>query len=432
MKEYISTKIKDYLKPYLRQWNKTENMYLKIIFSWIIKWKLSSLTEIWRKNDKRVGQFVRNISKFLKRWEITKYEVPYFRRIDKQINWSYIILHDETDINKQHAEKMEWLTEVRDASSKKKDIVNWYKINWCIWISREWKNKIVPIFLDIIDYLWENFKSEWESLVKSIKKILSYWIWYSNIHVFDRWYDDRWFFEKLFGLWLKFIIRATMKRNIIFRWEEVSIKLAKDTLLSEMKNKSKKKKQIEWFEVEEDEIIYEEIYDKEMKEEKYKMTMVVIKRMCYKTPMILFTNCKIQEDFYSALITYEDYIRRWNIETYFKFIKQKFWLEKLQLLELKVLQKFMFLINLLSSFVYNEYQKKQWKEVLWYFEDVADYFDKENITSDSPFWLVEYLWSKLEEQERTHLQIYEKQLKKADKNQLILWCLKNIENILIE
>ena len=416
MQNYLSTKIKDYLKPYLKISTKTEKNYLKEMFVWIIKWKKSLLTEIWRKNKKKTLQFVKNISKFLKRWDISKYEIPYFKRVDKKINANSVIIHDETDINKEFSKKMEWLTEVRDWSTWR--IVEWYKINGSIWVNREWDYEIVPIFLDIINYISEWFKSEWESLLESIKKMLEYGIWYMNIHIFDRWYDSRWFFEKLFWLWIKFIVRAKMTRWLIFRWEEHNIKAVVATLLSELEKRSKK--QIEWFEIEENEIIYEEIYDKELKENKYKMNIVVIKRPKYKTPMVLLTNCKIWEWFYSALDIYEDYLRRWKIESYYKFIKQKFWLEKIQLLEFKVMQKFMFLINLLWDFVFSEYQKKNSKELLWYFDDVKQFFEEKNIV-DSPFWMVDYLGDKIEEQERTSLQIYKKKQIYENKKQLSLW-----------
>ena len=67
----------------------------------------------------------------------------------------------------------------------------------------------------------------------------------------------------------------------------------------------------------------------------------------------------------------------------------------------EVLQKFMFLINLLSD----EYQKKNSKEVLWYFEDVREFFEKDNIV-DSPFWMVDYLWAKIAKQDNTNLQFF--------------------------
>jgi hypothetical protein len=60
-------------------------------------------------------------------------------------------------------------------------------------------------------------------------------------------------------------------------------------------------------------------------------------------------------------------------------------LEKIQLLDIKGIQRFLFLICLLSDFVLLEFQKKNSKEVLGYFEDVASYFDRENIVVDSPY-----------------------------------------------
>lgn len=224
---------------------------------------------------------------------------------------------------------MWWLTKVIDWSTW--EIVNWYKINWSIAVSKNWEYKILPIFLSIINYLWKNFKSEWESLLEEIKNMLRYWI----------------------------------------RWEKHNIKLVVKTLISEMTKR--KKKQIEWFEIEENEIIYEEVYGKEMYEENYKMTIVIIKRILYKTPMVLFTNCKIWGDFYKSIEIYEYYLKRSNIEQYFKFIKQKFWLEKIQLLEIKAMKRFLFLICLLSDFVLWEFQKKSSKELLWYFEDVSSW-----------------------------------------------------------
>ena len=84
------------------------------------------------------------------------------------------------------------------------------------------------------------------------------------------------------------------------------------------------------------------------------------------------------------------------------------------------MQKFMFLINLLWDFVFSEYQKKNSKELLWYFDDVKQFFEEKNIV-DSPFWMVDYLGDKIEEQERTSLQIYKKKQIYENKKQLSLW-----------
>lgn len=424
MKDYISTKIKDYIKPYIRVWTEIENKYLKLLFTWMIKWKKSILTEIWRKSSDNTRQFVKNVSRFLKKWKTIKYELPYFRRLEKKITTEYLIIHDETDINKDNAKVMEWLTDVRDWSTW--EIVKWYKLNWSIAVSKTWEYKILPIFLSVINYLWKNFKSEWESLLEEIKNMLNYGVGLLNIHIFDRWYDSRWFFEELFNLRIRFIVRAKMIRNLVFRWEKHNIKVVVETLLLEMSKK--KKKQIEWFEIEENEIIYEEVYDKEMYEEKYKMTIVIIKRIWYKSPMVLFTNCKIWDEFYKSIEIYEFYLKRWNIEQYFKFIKQKFWLEKIQLLDIKVIQRFLFLICLLSDFVLLEFQKKNSKEVLGYFEDVASYFDRENIVVDSPYWMVDYLANKLNEIDKSNLYLYNKTINKVVDNQLFLPCLSIFES----
>ena len=46
--------------------------------------------------------------------------------------------------------------------------------------------------------------------------------------------------------------------------------------------------------------------------------------------------------------------------------------------------------------------------------------------------MVEYIWDKIKEEEKTNLQLYKKQTKQVDKNQLILRCFENETIKLIE
>jgi hypothetical protein len=66
--------------------------------------------------------------------------------------------------------------------------------------------------------------------------------------------------------------------------------------------------------------------------------------------------------------------------------------------------------------------------VLGYFEDVASYFDRENIVVDSPYWMVDYLANKLNEIDKSNLYLYNKTINKVVDNQLFLPCLSIFES----
>ena len=71
---------------------------------------------------------------------------------------------------------------------------------------------------------------------------------------------------------------------------------------------------------------------------------------------MLLTNASV-DHLNGAVEMYLNYLNRWEVEDYFRFLKQCFAMELMQLMKLRKLQSFLRLLMVLSDFVLREYHK---------------------------------------------------------------------------
>jgi hypothetical protein len=99
-----------------------------------------------------------------------------------------------------------------------------------------------------------------------------------------------------------------------------------------------------------------------------------------------YTNLNI-ENIQDALVVFYLYLKRWEIETWFKYLKQVFWLEKLKIISYKKLKNICNLLVFSSYYLYDNFYK---------------ILEKNNTLTDNSLEAIE----KLEEKEKYSLELF--------------------------
>lgn len=365
----LGMKLRDYLKPYLRIFQKEKldinaKQFMELSKG-LLQCQKAILSQAARKILKRKGkkkgtyyytgrvdEWVRQSSKLLKNIKWDKFLGVHLKRLrQRQNNWQMII-HDESDIAKPYAKEMESLSLVHDGS--KGEIVNGYKFCGSVGVGKEdWS--ISPIDMRLINPLEENFKCYADVMKQQIEDMLLHGIGLDLIHVFDRGFDDQKWFSFLDDHLSAWLVRLKNNRNVIFRNERgINIKLVAETLLEESSKTYKGLKYVYhpvWIKLE---------YDADGKKLKTSLLkryyLIVIDNPKYQNPMMLISNCKI-DSLKGAIEMYMNYIKRWEIEDFYRMFKQTLDIEVMQLMSFDTLSSFLRLLMLLNDFSLQEYSK---------------------------------------------------------------------------
>lgn len=240
------------------------------------------------------------------------------------------ICMDEVDIAKPKANKMEWLSKVRDWSNW--NIVNWYLFHW---VSIKW----IPVVLEREDLSKD---TKWIVFNRIIERVLHHskkkWIF-----LLDAGYDIELYLDFLERKESKFIVRA--KRNrVLF-----------DT-------KTKTYRKMKEFKV--------WVHRVRFPSKDFDIYLNVTKHEKFNEPMRTLTNISRIE---ANII----YFKRWQIEQVFKTMKQEFWLEKIRIQSLRVIENTVAIIQLavaLSNSKFNAQNKFRWTKLFQVWNDFAKKF----------------------------------------------------------
>ncbi len=321
-------------------------------------------------------------------------------------------LHDTSDIQKPHAKKMEKVSPTRDWSESKP----WKNIQWQ-WYYAEWtviyfQNKMLPFILNIFSskdkkYIkWDNKVADSKEVSKeNMKEWKNYNFLKFTIDIFDRWYDVFEFMKDLIDSWIKFIIRwkktvsvidieyfhkivwtldTQMEReNIWSRTEDMAkeldyvsnedydwfdvwyknvykkwpnFKKDKNDIIAVTLVSARLNKKVEWIpedlDTNEDE---KEVEDNKGNKNKKKSKN---KKEYSEREIYFFTNLDIETPD-DALVIFKLYLKRRSIETWFRYLKQVFWLEKICLLKFEKIKNFCNLLVMASAYFYDRFYSIQ-------------------------------------------------------------------------
>ncbi len=320
--------------------------------------------------------------KFLK-YTFSKIEIKSFnelksKSIKQRVFEQPLLLYDTTDIQKPFAKKMEKVAQARDWSTRKS--WKWYYAEWTI-LFLKWK--IIPLLLTL-------FSSKETSDAKIISRknidFIKNRICIKNvINVFDRGYDVASFMKTMVEKKELFIIRWIKTRWVVcpeyyerIKWKWTT-KLDRQTIFSSVKDFAKEMnfKQIETHKH------YQIAFKKVLKKwenadsdinDVFPVNLVIIRLVKdsnikwieedlqtfknawedFEKEFYFYTNLEI-ETTTDALVVFYLYLKRWKIETWFRYLKQVFWLEKLKILWYKKLKNMCNLLVFSSYYLYDTF-----------------------------------------------------------------------------
>ena len=351
---------------------------------WSVKKGLSKTPQIAKISEYLNTDLSKFIQKFIK-YIFSKNEIKSFdelknKTIKQRVFNQALLLHDTTDIQKPFAKKMEKVWQARDWSKHKS--WKWYYAEWTIlfikWI-------IIPLLLTL-------FSSKEESDAKKISRrnidyIKSISCIKKLINVFDRGYDVVRFIKEMIEKWEKFIIRWIKNRWVICPeyYEQIkgkcTTKMDNQNIFSKVEDFTKEME----FKTLDTHKHYEIAYKSILKKWEYadddindviQVNLVVIRLKKdsniqwieedlqtfknnwedFEKEFYFYTNLNI-ESTEDALVIFYLYLKRWKIETWFRYLKQVFWLEKLKILSFNKLKNICNLLVFSTYYLYDIFYK---------------------------------------------------------------------------
>lgn len=263
----------------------------------------------------------------------------YIRKVKAYINRRTILVVDDSDITKSCAQKMEGLQEVKDGSTGEIGIGYWTTAVTAL--TPEQKAPI-GVYTRVYSAAEEGFVSATEETLKSFR-FLSKWFSRNNIRAMDRGYDANDFFKYFIDRREKFVIRATKKRNVIYKGKTVNILELADCFKGKFSLKFKRKNG---------------------KQADCKISIVPI-RLCFrpeedlnliicrgigKDPLLLITNLKSDDDRLALTVT-KVYLLRWRIEEFYGFKKQQFGFEGFRVRSLNAIRNIDILLTVAIGYI---------------------------------------------------------------------------------
>ena len=361
---HAGSALRDYLKPFLRTLGAWQADRLLLLSKGLLQSGGSILSEAGRKMLRRerkghvtyVGRidgWVRKGSMLLEHLPWDDFLLPrHHARLRERCQTWQMIVHDESDIAKPWAEKMEGLSTVRDGSTG--EMVTGYKLQASIGIGKNpWD--IHPIDVTIVDPTDEDFKSEGRSFQSQISRLLDEELCRDLLHVLDRGFDDEKWFQFFGGEKVNWLIRLRKKRNVWFRGEEHPLLTVAETLLSEQRALTVEDRTYARAEIGIT-LTHDVTGEKRKKPVRRMYGLVVVRHPCSKTPLLLLTSERLHA-VKDAVRMYERYLDRWEIEDYLRFLKQTLSVEAMRLMTLPRLRGFLRLQMLLSDFLLREHAK---------------------------------------------------------------------------
>jgi hypothetical protein len=304
----------------------------------IISSKSVLLTEIGRSLETEIPlkkveeRFCRQIGK-PHIWGIIHRNI--LNKVRNRIKDNTLLIIDISDIRKRYARSMEYLSKVRDGSEK--EIGTGYWLCSVIGVEKDTDN-LVPLYHNLYSQASPDFKSENDEIMKAVSMI-SDESEGRGIYVIDRGGDRERLYREFLKRKLRFIIRLTAKRNVIYRGILVNVlELSrgytcryKDVIVKIEKGVEK------YYEIEYGSLKVKLPFSDQS------LWLIVLKGIGDDPIMILTTeNVGSSRRKIEGIV--ESYLKRWKIEETFRFIKQEYDLENIRLLRYRCLRNMMALI----------------------------------------------------------------------------------------
>lgn len=246
-----------------------------------------------------------------------------------------LIIIDPTDVRKEYARKMPYLATIRDGS--KGELANGY---WgCVAVACEPdRRRVIPLHQRLWSADAPDFGSENEQLLRVIDTIRKP-TQGRGIYVMDRGGDRVSLYNPLLDRKLRFIIRLTGDRNLLWRGHpKLASEIARDCANPYAETVIKA------------DLETEKRFDLEYGMRPVKLPdreeslYLVVVRGFGEEPMMLLTNVELHDTRKSLWPIVQGYIARWLVEETIRFIKQSYRVEDMRVLSYDRLKNLMALV----------------------------------------------------------------------------------------
>ena len=262
-------------------------------------------------------------------------------RASKQIREDTLLIIEPTDISKKYAQKMQYLSKVRDGSTG--EITDGYWV--CSVVGAEVEREdVIPLYQHLYSAAAPEFVSENAEILRCIETISSY-IGENGIWMMDRGGDRGELIKPFLEGSKRFLIRLVGDRHLVFRGKAelaMDIALGCHCLYSETVVKEDKGKE-RVFHID---FGYRKVLFPGHKEQLY---LLVVKGFGQQ-PLMLLTNLALRRSRKILWKMVKRYLRRWAIEETIRFWKQSYDVENIRVLGYTSLQNMMSLISVVSYF----------------------------------------------------------------------------------
>jgi hypothetical protein len=300
---------------------------------------LSEISRALKENillKKTIERLSRNLENFDDQKELIE---EYIRKIKPHINENTVFCCDKSDLVKPHSYELELLDRVRDGSTGETE-----KGYDTFEIAALTENKELPIeiYSRIYSSLEKGFKSQNIEALNGLDFVEKHF-GKKGIYALDRGYDANRYFKYFSKGNKDFVIRATKKRNVIYKGKSLNIEkvaaLYKGKYAYHYKNKKNKERNLKFS--------YAPIKLPALKDKE--LTLVIIRGLG-KKPMLLISNLRPDAKKLTLAIL-KTYIRRWKIEEYFRFKKQKFDSENFRVRSMKKIRNLDLILSITIGFL---------------------------------------------------------------------------------
>ncbi|HPS31849.1 MAG TPA: hypothetical protein PLZ43_16455 [bacterium] len=255
-----------------------------------------------------------------------------------------LIVIDPTEIIKPYAEKMEYLTKVRDGSTK--EIRNGYWIIQAVATDVEGK-RIIPLVSRLYSTVSPDFESENRIIQKAVQDIYDF-TGYNGTIVFDRGGDRRellvpWTSEYL----INYIVRQVGERHLHYGRQLISA--------LDIAEKCKMHYRETTIMIKDGKTVVTNIdfgfAPVRLPEFPERLLNLVVVKGFGKKPMMLLTTLDVKNSRKNVWRIVRSYLSRWKIEETIRFIKQSYKLEDIRLLTYRRLKNMITFVLSASYFI---------------------------------------------------------------------------------
>lgn len=265
-----------------------------------------------------------------------------------RIGQDTVLALDIGDIDKPYAKAMENLAQVRDGSTGESRSNGYWTMQ--VLAADIEGEELIPLYGELYSQVASNFVSENLQILKAIDTVGA-GVGQRGIWVIDRGADRRRIYHGILDRHIRFVIRMTGKRHLLFKGLlKSALTIAHKTachvereVIIQREGKTQKKKLTLGYEAVQLPFRSESLY------------LVVIKGYSEK-PMMLLTNLDVPKIGVERIL--EIYLTRWKCEESYRFIKQSYNLEDIRLLTYTGLRNMVALVQAVFYFVSVELGKK--------------------------------------------------------------------------